>query len=334
MDAPQIFGQEYVYCFYANASMVDLLPVGSTKNQIPTDRPYNKDEYAGRQTLYEKSIGNYDPCTTIEQIRKHLIDEVSFPADMFIRTFERPWQISYTESEVNTINKYKEEIKKYTMKKNKAATETSKRLFTRRVERCYSNLADYMKSLEKKYIEVKKTMMANASVKVTPTPNTSTNSSTTSSTNSSIITKKVSNPSTAEVRPPVEEFESDEEETATKVEEAVMTEAEVFTQLQNLRWADKDEREMRITNLNPIAIHKLVSMFPIMETLANNLRISLAEKTGVIENMSDNDRNNFLFHVIAKGKNMYYQSMVDADFCLYLVDNWQPLYTFMSKKIR
>lgn len=113
-----------------------------------------------------------------------------------------------------------------------------------------------------------------------------------------------------------------------------VTEDNVFDHLQLLQWRDKDEFKMAISQLNKIPIQTLNEMYPIMQNLAINLRTALAAQTGAIESMSDEDRNNFLFHVIAKGKELYYQSLCDADFCLYMLDTWQPLYSFMRKKLR
>jgi hypothetical protein len=113
-----------------------------------------------------------------------------------------------------------------------------------------------------------------------------------------------------------------------------VTEDNVFDHLQLLQWRDKDEFKMAVSQLNKIPIQTLNEMYPIMQNLAINLRTALAAQTGAIEAMSDEDRNNFLFHVMAKGKELYYQSLCDADFCLYMLDTWQPLYSFMRKKLR
>jgi hypothetical protein len=113
-----------------------------------------------------------------------------------------------------------------------------------------------------------------------------------------------------------------------------ITEDNIFDHLKLLQWRDKDEIKMSIQQLNKIPIQTLNEMFPIMQTLATNLRNALASQTGAIEAMEEDDRNNFLFHVIAKGKDIYYQSLCEADFCLYMLDTWQPLYTFICKKLK
>ena len=113
-----------------------------------------------------------------------------------------------------------------------------------------------------------------------------------------------------------------------------VNEDNIFDHLALLQWRDKDELKMSISQLNKIPINILNEMFPIMQTLAANFQTALANQTGAIESMEPDDRNNFLFHVIAKGREIYYQSLCDADFCLYMIDNWQPLYTFMCKKLK
>lgn len=112
-----------------------------------------------------------------------------------------------------------------------------------------------------------------------------------------------------------------------------VTEDNLFEHLQLLQWRDKDEFKMTPNILNKIPLQTLNEMYPIMQQLAGNLKTAIADKTGAVEAMEEEDRNNFLFHVMAKGKDIYYQSLCDPDFCLYLLDNWQPLYSFMQKKL-
>ena len=61
---------------------------------------------------------------------------------------------------------------------------------------------------------------------------------------------------------------------------------------------------------------------------------SIKKITGAVDAMNDEQKYNFLFHVIAKGRDMYYQSLVDPDFSLYMLDQYQPLYTFLLKELR
>ncbi len=112
-----------------------------------------------------------------------------------------------------------------------------------------------------------------------------------------------------------------------------VTEDNVFDHLSILQWRDKDEFKMAPNALSRIPLQTLNEMYPIMQQLAIQLRTAISGKTGAIEAMEEEDRNNFLFHTIAKGREIYYQSLCDPDFCLYLLDNWQPLYSFMRKKL-
>ena len=61
---------------------------------------------------------------------------------------------------------------------------------------------------------------------------------------------------------------------------------------------------------------------------------ALDGKTGAINKLSEVDKNNFLFHLIAKGVEYYNNILIgEIDFCTYLLENntWQNLYSFMEE---
>ena len=106
-----------------------------------------------------------------------------------------------------------------------------------------------------------------------------------------------------------------------------------FKWLQKLDWKDKDEAIMyknRIVS-NGYILH---TIYETLLHLAENLYNSIKKITGAVDAMNDEQKYNFLFHVIAKGRDMYYQSLVDPDFSLYMLDQYQPLYTFLLKELR
>jgi hypothetical protein len=108
----------------------------------------------------------------------------------------------------------------------------------------------------------------------------------------------------------------------------------VFMTLISLQWRDKDEEIMKPTRLNNIAVSDWIKIFPTMKQLADDLRRCVSDMTGALESMTEEERYNFLFHVIAKGETMYYQSIADPDFCLYLLDQYQNLYSMIVKKCK
>ena len=75
-------------------------------------------------------------------------------------------------------------------------------------------------------------------------------------------------------------------------------------------------------------------MFETMKILADELMSAIENKTGALSSMSQSDKYDFLFHIIAKGRDLYFQTSVDPVFCLYLLDNYQPLYSYMKNKLR
>lgn len=110
--------------------------------------------------------------------------------------------------------------------------------------------------------------------------------------------------------------------------------SETFEELKLLKWRDADEQHLKRHALDTIGANAVRKIFPIMERLAVDLANAINATTGSLEAMSLEDRNNYLFHIIAKGETMYYSSIADPDFCSYLVDQYQPLYTYMKSYIR
>lgn len=108
----------------------------------------------------------------------------------------------------------------------------------------------------------------------------------------------------------------------------------VFDSMISLGWRDKDEGLMNISALNRIPSDRLLTIFPTMVKMSDDLFIDIHDKTGALDDAEPEDKYNFLFHVIAKGEAMYCQTIVDPDFCLYLLDQYQPLYTYMKKKLK
>lgn len=109
---------------------------------------------------------------------------------------------------------------------------------------------------------------------------------------------------------------------------------DTFELLKKLQWHDRDEFLMTPVVLNKFSDIELRLMFETMKILADELMPAIESKTGALAGMSTSDKYDFLFHIIAKGRDLYFQTSVDPDFCLYLLDNYQPLYSFMKKKLR
>ncbi len=106
-----------------------------------------------------------------------------------------------------------------------------------------------------------------------------------------------------------------------------------FVALQSLHWRDKDEQIMNANVLKRWNDKTLKSTYTVMEKLAEDLYNAVASINGSVDALSDEEKNNFLFHVIAKGNIMYYQSIAEPGFCLYMLDQYQPLYTYMFRRI-
>lgn len=109
--------------------------------------------------------------------------------------------------------------------------------------------------------------------------------------------------------------------------------AQCFVKLAHLNWRDISEQKMTIMNVN-LSKNDLITLIPRLKYLANNLREKINIVSGALESMNEEHVLNFLFHVLTKGYVIYSASIDDPNFCLYLLDEYQDLYTFMLQKIR
>lgn len=125
-----------------------------------------------------------------------------------------------------------------------------------------------------------------------------------------------------------------EEKSSVQASTAPATNDQVFDAMTSLGWRDKDEGLMNITSLNRISSSNVIGIFTTMKKLADELFLAIHEKTGALDDAEPEDKYNFLFHVIAKGEAMYFQTIADPEFCLYMLDQYQPLYTYMKKKLK
>jgi len=107
-----------------------------------------------------------------------------------------------------------------------------------------------------------------------------------------------------------------------------------FRSLTLLGWRDKDEATMTTKCLSKLPRdYPITELVKVMDKLAADLESALSSVTGALDSMDAIEKKNFLYHVIAKGESMYYYSLEDPDFCLYMLDQYQPLYSFLQKKI-
>jgi hypothetical protein len=90
---------------------------------------------------------------------------------------------------------------------------------------------------------------------------------------------------------------------------------------------------MKPTFVNKVTPAQWKLLYPVMYTMAHNLEEAFRDKTGVLDALSEEDKLDLLFHIMAKGEDMYYGAIVDPGFCLHMVDKYQPLHTMIRKRM-
>jgi len=120
--------------------------------------------------------------------------------------------------------------------------------------------------------------------------------------------------------------------------ESEYTDEDYWIILTSINWLDKDEQIMNPLRLSGLSKPKLIKLFTWMQLMAIPLRGCINEVSGVLDALdtkhgSSEESDNFLFHIIAKGRDMYNFTLVDPTICTYLLDQYQPLYTYMKELI-
>jgi len=113
-------------------------------------------------------------------------------------------------------------------------------------------------------------------------------------------------------------------------------ETKMFDLFTDVGWCDKDSGIRRSSSLSRVDQQDLRQLMPIMVTLADKLKVAVNNCTAALETLSAEESYNFLFHVIAKGRQVYFSCITDPEFCTYLIptNQYQPLYTILKNKFR
>jgi hypothetical protein len=109
--------------------------------------------------------------------------------------------------------------------------------------------------------------------------------------------------------------------------------SDCFKWLHKLDWKDKDELIMRRNRISSYG-YDLNTIYITLLHLSNELYSSIKNITGAVDVMTEEQKYNFLFHVISKGKDMFYSILADPEFCLYMLDEYQPLYTYLREVLK
>lgn len=105
----------------------------------------------------------------------------------------------------------------------------------------------------------------------------------------------------------------------------------IFRHLVSLGWKDKDEQIMTKADIKKLEVRIFINIFVSMRRMAEKLLEAIYQKTDVLNKLTPLDRFNFAFHVLAKGKEMYVKSLAEPEVCLYMMDQFQPLFEWMKE---
>jgi hypothetical protein len=120
----------------------------------------------------------------------------------------------------------------------------------------------------------------------------------------------------------------------SNLEPSILNENDLFDLISVMQWVDLDERKMSISDVKKIQKTKLKLVFNTMKHFSIKLKNAILTVSNSLESMDEENMYNILFHIIAKGKTFYHQIIANPDFCLYIFDHYQPLYTYMLQLIK
>ncbi len=364
MNTRPILTHDRVHCFYKDAyglsgdMSVTALP--RTYAPDPNIKPGASDEY-------DNTIKKYDSSVNFAELRRAWINGVDITIDNIIaevKTEEMSPESEKTNIHQNKkITRLQQDIRDLIIKRDKlpstAAYAGKFRRYNRMIDNAQQMIDEYTAEIKKyKMLKTTGTIASTASEQKNTQEAPSTESTSLSDAREALAAERMGRNrpamvhqlrtivdrlenSTNRQQPGLNRDNGPENDLNNIINESIslarptgdVTEDNIFEHLQLLQWRDKDEFKMTLDCLNRIPKRTLYEMYPIMTRLACNLRAAIADSTGAVESLEEDDRNNFLFHVMAKGKDIYYQSLCDPDFCIYMIDNWQPLYSFIKKKL-
>lgn len=362
MEVPPILETNRIHCFYRETYDLNLLPLNAPQVGLIRTKMPNIDICVGESNTYEELIKKYDKSVKFTDLRNSWVTGKKVPLGDIIVTVEEKkrgdHEIVTSDDTERSICRYHKQLKELEKKKEKLQSNNGTLWQIQRIDRNINYIRQTLQNItssENKHT-ANRVYSQNQIVLDDEEDEEDEEVPSRQFTAVSTETKELSDAREAlsaermgsnrsdivqRLRATVNQLENTNALPRQVIEESIalarpideVTEDNVFDHLQLLQWRDKDEFKMTVSQLNKIPIQTLNEMYPVMQNLAINLRTALAAQTGAIEAMSDEDRNNFLFHVMAKGKELYYQSLCDADFCIYMLDTWQPLYSFIRKKL-
>ena len=345
MNVDPIFSTMRVHCYYKDIYDISLLPAGSSNSGIA--RQFLPDGHViGKSHVYDEAVKKLDPSLDMKKFRDHLANGSSVK-EILINTKEE----SKVKEKVNRVETEEEKrlvtrLRANIKRKEKAVASGKDIRLINRIQRDIDFYQERLNNYERDNdSENDSDDVVIVPQRLTPVV--------LESKEVSRVREELSAERMGQNRPSViarlrnqlnelenkrQEPEPDEDEI---IEESInmarptgrVNEDNVFDHLNLLQWRDKDEQKMMPSALNKIPIQTLNEMYPVMQQLAANLRTAIADKTGAVESLNDEERMNFLFHVMAKGRDLYWQSLCDPEFCLFMIDNSQPLYTYIKRKL-
>lgn len=101
----------------------------------------------------------------------------------------------------------------------------------------------------------------------------------------------------------------------------------------NFYWPDQDERPATEQDLSKLTDKQWMKILPNMMAMAKDVYETLNPVTGALDAMTEDERYDFAFSLIAKGRQMYDSINDTHEFALYLFDQYQPMFSMLKKKL-
>lgn len=101
----------------------------------------------------------------------------------------------------------------------------------------------------------------------------------------------------------------------------------------NFYWPDQDERPATNEDLSRLTDNQWMNILPHMMAMAKDIYQTLNPVTGALDAMTEDERFDFAFSLIAKGRQMYDSINDTHEFALYLFDQYQPMFSMLKKKL-
>ena len=105
----------------------------------------------------------------------------------------------------------------------------------------------------------------------------------------------------------------------------------LFNKLKYIDWSIPDTMKKTIDAWRKTGIKNVKQLFDVMKKISDVLYTQLQDKIDVLSTFTPEEKYNFLFSILLQGMEFYHATLIDHNFCLFLLEDNYKIYTELRK---